>query len=84
MKTERYGEILNTLERLGLPVTMTDEDSSADTLAVINNELMKIAVDRENTTFDNRFKLRGCRKPPSSEITMTTRTGNLMPLSSRK
>ena len=57
MRTERYGEILNTLERLGLPVTMTDEDASSDTLAVINNELMKIAVDRENITFDNRLKL---------------------------
>ena len=57
MRTERYGEILNTLERLGLPVTMTDEDASSDTLAVINNELVKIAVDRENTTFDSRFKL---------------------------
>ena len=57
MKTDQYNEILNTLERLGLPVTMTADDAASDPIAVINNELMKIATDRENTTFDNRFKL---------------------------
>lgn len=57
MRNDRYKEILDTLERLGLPVTMTAEDASCDTLAVINDELRKIAAERESATFDRRFRL---------------------------
>ncbi len=57
MKNEQYDKILNTLERLGLPVKITDEDKDCDPLAVINSELIKFAVEQENTTFDNRFRL---------------------------
>lgn len=57
MRTEQYSAILGTLERLGLPVAITDEDKDCDALAVINDELTKIADEKENTTFDNRFRL---------------------------
>ncbi len=57
MKTDKYDGILNTLERLGFSVTITGNDTSSDPIAVINNELMKIATEKENTTFDKRFKL---------------------------
>ncbi len=36
MKNELYDKILNTLERLGLPVKITDEDKDCDPLAVVN------------------------------------------------
>ncbi len=57
MRIKQYGEILDTLERLGLSIMITEADKDCDALAVINNELSKIAVERENIIFDNRFKL---------------------------
>ena len=57
MKTDEYKEILTTLDRLGLSIQITDEDKNCDALAIINNKLTKLAVEKENTTFDKRFQL---------------------------
>lgn len=57
MMTDQCNEIVDTLERLGFPLSITDEDGDCDPIAVISNELAKIAVERENAIFDNRFRL---------------------------
>lgn len=55
--SDKYDEIQNTLQRLGLAVDVKEEDKDADPLAVINDELTRIAEERENIVFDKRFKL---------------------------
>lgn len=61
--TSNYTELLSTLDRLGLTVTITSKDKDSNPIAVINDELNKIAQERESLIFDNRFRLSRIPRP---------------------
>lgn len=82
--TDQCKKIVDTLERLGFPLSITDEDRYCDPIAVINDELIKIAVERENKIFDNRFKLSKMPDATFLRDYYDVSTGKLEPLNNGK